>query len=175
MKFVLIRHCLTDWNEQGRWQGRTDIPLNDTGRSQARDFAIILKERSISHIVSSPLQRAFETASIIGSHLSVPVTQEEALVECSFGTLEGLTKKQMATELGHAVPGDQDPYDFRSHAGEDHASVRDRHLSALKKISSLSTGPVLIVGHGRGLNTLLAHFGIGKIHREKNPIVEVDI
>lgn len=175
MHFILVRHCLTDWNEQGRWQGRTDIPLNDTGRAQARDFATILENKSIAHIVSSPLQRAYETAKIIGAHLSIPITCEEALTECSFGKLEGLTKKQIVEVLGHAVPDDQDPYDFRSHAGEHYTSVRDRHLLALEKISSISSGPVLIVGHGRGLNTLLAHFGTGKIHRERNPIVELHI
>ena len=59
----LVRHGETDWNRTHRIQGSTDIPLNDTGRAQARRAGRLLAKRSWDGIYSSPLSRAFETAA----------------------------------------------------------------------------------------------------------------
>jgi len=61
----LVRHGETDWNAQGKWQGHSDITLNDQGRIQAREAATYFAEKNIDIAYSSDLNRARETAKII--------------------------------------------------------------------------------------------------------------
>ena len=104
----LVRHGETDWNAARRIQGSTDIPLNDTGREQARRTGRLLATRRWDAIYSSPLSRAFETAEIIAAEvgLGAPVPRRE-LVERAYGAAEGLdylTLDRLFPEGGR-VPG----------------------------------------------------------------------
>ena len=64
-RILLIRHGETDWNRVHRFQGRSDLPLNQEGRDQAHALALGLKDQSLTAIYSSPLARAVETARLI--------------------------------------------------------------------------------------------------------------
>ncbi|OZD57249.1 histidine phosphatase family protein [Rhodococcus sp. 06-1460-1B] len=89
---ALVRHGETNWNLHGRLQGSSDIPLNDTGRAQAREAGYQLEFRTWDHLISSPLIRASETADIIGAHLGLTRTVEfPDLAERHFGDAEGFT------------------------------------------------------------------------------------
>lgn len=90
--FLFIRHGQTDWNLKEIWQGRTDIPLNETGQIQAHSTIPILSGKGISRIVSSPLIRAHKTAEIINDHLGVALLVADELKERSVGVLEGTVK-----------------------------------------------------------------------------------
>jgi len=68
--FLCLRHGVTEWNQQGLFQGRTDIPLNDEGVSQAREAALHLRNLRLDHIVASPLRRAVQTAEIVSAACS---------------------------------------------------------------------------------------------------------
>ncbi|GAB3617233.1 histidine phosphatase family protein [Okibacterium endophyticum] len=97
MPLALIRHGQTDWNRDRRMQGATDIPLNETGRQQARDAVGLLASQKWGTIVSSPLSRARETASIIASGLGVELGRSyDLLVERSYGDAEGATAEDIA-------------------------------------------------------------------------------
>ncbi len=61
----IVRHGQTDWNVKGIYQGRIDIPLNETGREQARKTKKELEGIKFDKVFSSPLKRALETAQII--------------------------------------------------------------------------------------------------------------
>ncbi len=89
--FYILRHGQTDWNQQARLQGSTDIPLNDTGREQARHAAGILAGLGITRIVASPLSRALETAQIVAARIGLEPVIDARLTERNFGRFEGMT------------------------------------------------------------------------------------
>lgn len=85
MKIYVTRHGQTDLNAQNRMQGRADIPLNDTGRAQAKEARDKLGDIHFDAIYSSPLCRAVETASIIGGVDKDQIITDERLIEADFG------------------------------------------------------------------------------------------
>ena len=87
--FLCLRHGVTDWNTQGLFQGRTDIPLNDEGIAQAYAAADRLRKLSFDHVVASPLARALRTAEIIAAAAGKPLDVDDGILECDFGSLEG--------------------------------------------------------------------------------------
>lgn len=86
--FLCVRHGVTDWNARGRFQGRTDIPLNDEGIAQALAAARRLQNVALDYIVSSPLIRAVKTAEIIAAASGKSVSIDADLIECDFGSFE---------------------------------------------------------------------------------------
>lgn len=87
----LIRHGETDWNKEKRYQGSQDIPLNETGRMQARDIARKLKTYSLTAIYCSSMKRAMETAQIINENHGIPLFITPNLQEGCYGELEKKT------------------------------------------------------------------------------------
>ena len=98
---ILIRHGETDWNVLHRFQGLTDIPLNDTGRQQAGFAKNGLGDMEIDAIYTSPLQRAVETAEIIRGDREIPIYPTEGLREMGIGEWEGL----LVSEIDEKYPG----------------------------------------------------------------------
>ena len=145
MVLALIRHGQTDWNLAARMQGRTDIPLNDTGRAQARAAASAFAAESWHAVVSSPLGRARETAAILAEHLALPLgAAYDELVEQEFGEAEGT----LVAELDTRWPD-------RDFAGKepDH-EVGERGVRGLERVARDHEGKrVLVVAHG----TLIRH------------------
>ena len=94
---MLIRHGETEWNRLHRFQGRSDLPLNPKGNSQAYALALALKNETFSAIYSSPLVRAMETAWHIAKfHPSTPLFKESGLMEMDLGDFEGMKADQWA-------------------------------------------------------------------------------
>lgn len=87
----LVRHGQTDWNLEGRYQGRIDIKLNSKGREQAKEIKEKLKEIKFDKVFSSPLKRALETAKIITDN---DIKIDERLIERCNGELEGKLKSE---------------------------------------------------------------------------------
>lgn len=87
--FYFLRHGETDWNKKGIYMGQKDIPLNELGKMQAQGVHQHIKSEPITHIVSSPLIRALETAQIINQALKLPITILDELKERSLGGREG--------------------------------------------------------------------------------------
>lgn len=94
-KLLLVRHGVTSWNRERRFQGHVDIPLNDEGHLQARRTAQRLagtaEGSSISAVYSSDLARASQTAEPIAQALGLALSSEPGLRERSYGAFEGLT------------------------------------------------------------------------------------
>lgn len=89
MNIYMMRHGLTDWNRSHRMQGRSDIPLNETGLEQARSAAEGMKALPLDYIAASPLCRTQQTAQAVAAYHNLPVRKEERLIEMGFGKLEG--------------------------------------------------------------------------------------
>lgn len=145
MLIALIRHGQTDWNLAARMQGRTDIPLNDTGREQALVAASVLENQPWDVVVSSPLDRARETADIIGRALGVPLgASYDELTEQDFGAAEGTLVAELATRWPDRDFADKEPDE----------EVGPRGLRGLERIALDHPGArVLAVAHG----TLIRH------------------
>ncbi|HLD25735.1 MAG TPA: histidine phosphatase family protein [Candidatus Andersenbacteria bacterium] len=164
MKLILVKHTTTDWNQRGILQGQTDTELSTLGVTEAEVLATKLADAGIQRIYSSDLQRAYRTAEIINQQIGVPLESDARLRECSFGTLEGLTRQQLQQQFGDEilVPLDDQwrAYDFTAYGGESQAQVLARHLEVLQELKDkIAYEVILLVGHGRGLSTLLRHLG----------------
>jgi|UniRef100_A0A7C3WRR8 broad specificity phosphatase PhoE len=94
-EIYLIRHGETDWNKEGRFQGRTDIPLNERGKKQAQILSEYLIKENIDFIYSSPLKRAYETALPLSQKLNKEIIIRKNWIEFDFGEWEGLTVKEV--------------------------------------------------------------------------------
>lgn len=89
MHILLVRHGETAWNREGRYQGRTDVPLSVDGETQVRALGKRLVHVPISRAVSSPLSRARRTAEAILAGRDLPLSLDEGLLEISHGAWEG--------------------------------------------------------------------------------------
>ncbi len=140
---LLVRHGQSEWNAEGRWQGRADPALSDLGRLQARHAAG--RVGTVDVIVASPLTRALHTATIISEALGVgPVVLEPDLVERDAGEWSGLTK----AEIEVRYPGDLDAQ-RRPPGYEPDESVLARVTAALDRIeATYRGGQVLVLTHG---------------------------
>ena len=100
MRLYLVRHGETDWNKEGRVQGRSDQELSPLGLRQAQFLGEALRAEPIAAVYSSPLRRAFETAEAIARFHSLCVEPEEGLVEMDHGHLDGLLMEDMRRDYG---------------------------------------------------------------------------
>ena len=145
MRLALIRHGQTDWNLRGLMQGRTDIPLNSTGRGQAGTAAERIDRREWDLVVSSTLGRARETAAILAARLDLPVAGAyDDLVEQDFGAAEGTLVSEIRVRWPDRAFEGKEPDD----------EVGPRGVRALERIAAEHAGArVLAVAHG----TLIRH------------------
>ena len=100
MNVLLVRHGETTWNREGRYQGRTDIPLSPDGEAQVRALGKRLEHLPIAIAISSPLSRARNTAGAVLAGRDTPLELDDGLVEISHGDWEG--KLASDIELSHA-------------------------------------------------------------------------
>lgn len=89
MEICIVRHGETTWNQEKRFQGSADIPLNENGRELARLSGIALKTTHFDKVFSSPLCRAIETARLFLGGRDMEIVVDERLRELNFGDCEG--------------------------------------------------------------------------------------
>ncbi len=156
--FALVRHGETDWNRERRIQGSTDIPLNDTGREQARATGALLASRRWTALVASPLSRASETARLIGAEVGLGEPElEPRIAERDYGQAEGLTGPEIDAMFpdGADVPG-----------REPREAVAERAVAALHDLAARHPGEaVIVVAHGGVIRSVLETVAPGR-HRE---------
>lgn len=168
---LLARHGETDWNREGRWQGHTDIALNDRGRAQAEALAAELVGTPISAVYSSDLARAAETARIVAARLGVPVRTDPRLRELHLGGWEGLTTPEIEERYPDEIARWRADDDSNALGGrESYAQMGERVVAALTEIAAAHpAGEVLVVLHGGPIRGLLAH-AAGITYREQGRV-----
>ena len=100
MNFYVFRHGQTDWNREFRIQGSSNIPLNETGREQALELALKFKRINLDVVVSSDLDRAFDTGAEVARVAGVQIFREPRLREAFFGEAEGKTVDEIIATYG---------------------------------------------------------------------------
>lgn len=157
-RVFLLRHGQTDWNAARRLQGSTDIPLNDLGRGQARAMAQVLAPQlsAGARVVSSPLSRAHETATILAAVLDSPVTADARLAERSFGLWEGTTVEQREASHPEDVHRWHSGEEPRIEGYETHTVLAKRLGAALTEHASADGSDLVVVSHGSALRMALA-------------------
>ena len=161
IRILLIRHGETDWNRNGRFQGRSDLPLNQRGRDQAHALALALKEEPLTAIYSSPLTRALETARFIKDfHPSIPLYEEEGLVEMNLGEFEGMEAQQWLVEYSDFIKRWRDtPASVSMPGGENLQEVQARVIQTLERITRgyPNDSTLLLCSHNFVNRTLLCY------------------
>ena len=162
-RLYLVRHGCSVWNKEGRIQGQADPPLDVIGREQARRLAGRLGDETLVAVYTSPLQRARETADIIGRALDVVVVPDERLQEYDVGDISGLTWDQVAEQYPEVMrrwAEDRGGLDIPLRMANEEGSgpFRSRVVAAFSDILTRHAGDsVGVVAHGGTLGTYLNH------------------
>ncbi len=158
MLLTVVRHGRTAWNDSGRFQGHTDIPLDGEGRAQARRLGKRLGERRYDAAFSSDLARARETAEAILGDRAASLVLDPRWREMRFGAWEGLTWQQIETRFPevraeHAVR----PRFYSPPGGETFDELCSRVASAVEDLrrAGADAPHVLVVTHAGPLHALL--------------------
>jgi broad specificity phosphatase PhoE len=154
-ELILVRHGQSTANARGIWQGQMDFPLSDDGRRQAGMAGLALSGETLDGLYSSPLSRAFETASIIRARSGFrgEVVCVEGLSERSGGILEGYTwaeQEQRNPELAEkflAIP-EEDRWALVGAETDEHVIARFGEAIASIGARHPERSRIVIVSHG---------------------------
>lgn len=157
MFIYLARHGETEWNALGRLQGTTDVPLNETGREQARALGEKMRGADIVSVTTSDLIRALQTgeeaAKVLG--ITEPITIDPELQERSFGIFEGLTRVDLETHHAEAWAAWR-MSQIAPPGAEQTELVVARMERALRRIVTRNApGNVLVVSHGAAMRLVM--------------------
>jgi probable phosphoglycerate mutase len=157
-RILAIRHGETAWNVDTRLQGHLDIPLNETGLSQAQHLARALAEsEAMDAVYASDLSRALTTAQAIAQAVGQTVTTHMGLRERHFGAFQGRTYHEIETELpDHAWHWRKRTPDWTPPGGgESLVALRERVVATVSDIAAHHTGQnIVLVAHGGVLDIL---------------------
>lgn len=157
----LIRHGETDWNAIGKIQGRTDIPLNNTGTLQAEACREYLANTYFDVLITSPLTRAKQTAEIINKSLNIPLIEMDEFLERDFGDAEG----EILTDRIKLY------LDTKQLNQEDRSSLNKRVIEGIQKIHHrYHDQRVILVAHGGVINAILSILSNGKVGAGKTKL-----
>jgi len=167
LKLYLVRHGETEATRQFRYQGKGDSGLTEQGLCQAKRVAAVLRGEAISHVFSSDMRRALETAKVIAQEHGLVPIQLPSLREVEFGEWEGLTFQ----EISHKYPDLvntwlRDPVSTRPPGGETLLEMSQRVLTCLDRIAeSCVEGTVVVVSHGGPIRAVLSSYLEGGLGR----------
>jgi broad specificity phosphatase PhoE len=154
---LVVRHGETDWNREGRWQGQGGPGLNDTGRAQAARIAARLARLRIDALYTSDLDRAEQTAAVIGAAVGREPQPDQGLREVDNGDWRGLTRAQVRQ---------RNPAGYRRwlrgepgwHGGETYDEMHARVVGTLDRLLAVHRrGRIVLVSHGGAVRAIVAH------------------
>ncbi len=153
----LVRPGETDDNARLVFQGQGGHGLNARGRAQAKRLAERMTRARLAAIVSSDLERAVETAAIVGAACGIPSTSDEGLREVALGAWTGLSHDEVAARYPDEWAAWSAGLDVRRGGGETYAELAARVDVAIHRIAAAATkDPVLVVSHGGAIKSWVA-------------------
>lgn len=158
MNLYLVRHGQTDWNREGRVQGRADLPLNALGVAQSAALARHLTPVPLAAVYTSPAQRARQTAEAIAQAHGLEARPREGLLEMEMGALDGVSLREMRDRFpDFFVLWSADPGTARFPGGETMTELQERTwATALEIIRAHGpTESVVLVSHAFALYSIL--------------------
>lgn len=159
---LYVRHGQTDWNLEGRMQGGQEIPLNDTGRGQARRNGMVMKDflpdlgmgSDDFQFICSPMIRARETMELLRTEMGLEPTTyhiDDRLREITFGEVEGLTIPEMKIKRPEVIESRRaDKWGYVHPGGESYKMLSDRVEDWLSEQDK----PIIVVAHGAVMRVL---------------------
>jgi broad specificity phosphatase PhoE len=158
LRLILIRHGVTDWNNEGRFQGHLDPPLSTVGRRQAAYVAErIGADRDLrpDRIISSTLARAAGTAAVIGARCGLPPETDARLIELGQGEWEGRTHAELARDDPERytawLTSDREP------PGAETVTAGLERVAATLDAVSGAAATICLVSHGGTLRLVARH------------------
>jgi probable phosphoglycerate mutase len=166
-RVILIRHGQTVWNKGDRFRGQIDLDLDDVGLRQAEAIAYHVKHWPVSHLFSSPLKRARQTAQAVADIMSLDTKQVDGFNDINYGQWQGRTPSAMAVEhpdLYHLWRTQPDLVTFPE--GEGLNQIRNRATSALEELLTRYPGKtIVIVSHKVVCKLIILHvLGLDSSH-----------
>ena len=158
-RIVLWRHGRTEWNASRRFQGQTDIPLDEVGIAQAHNAAEQLATLKPSRIISSDLQRAFVTAQTLGDLCNLPVITDAGLRETYAGAWEGLSRDVIMRDYGDELAAWAAGSNLKPGSnGETRTEVADRMMTVItRELEQVKKGQtIVVVTHGGSARAVIA-------------------
>jgi broad specificity phosphatase PhoE len=166
-----VRHGESEANAARRFAGRSDSPLTERGREQAKAVADVLAKVHFDRIVSSPLSRCRDTAVVIARRHQLPVDLEPDLMEIDVGERTGSPFDEV-----RGLPEWRDDGFVAWPRGETLDQVLDRAHRVVARIAAENAGQrVLVVGHGGVTRILMSHF-LGLLPRlDRSPATNTNL
>ncbi len=142
-----LRHGLTELNRDKRVGGHTDVPLLEVGRQQAEAARAVFSGTPFDRVISSPLQRAIETASIVTGVQPAELIVEPLCIERFFGRMEGLTRPQVEERFPQVVylQIDHIGHSLNPPGGESYEALRRRAEQFLDQVLAKHSGRRIVI------------------------------
>ncbi|MDF2521530.1 MAG: Phosphoglycerate mutase [Clostridia bacterium] len=160
LRLYIVRHGQTEFNVEGRLQGRMDSPLTEKGLRDAEALGKYLSDISFDMVLASPSKRAQRTAEIICSGKDISIQVEPDMREINLGSWEGRTKE----EVLRAYPQEGEifynkPHLYKPLEGDNYYDVQERAAAAVKRLADeCQEGNILIVTHTVVVRAIVAYF-----------------
>ncbi len=155
----LTRHGETEWNTIRKMQGQLNSALTDNGIQQAKNLSKWIENERIDIIYTSPLKRAYDTATILKGHRDIPIVAHEDLMEINLGQWQG----QCISDVKAQEPEKHQafwftPDKYQATSGEDFYDVRKRVQRFCQEVLDTENNKnILIVAHAIVLKSFIAY------------------
>ena len=174
-QILLVRHCQSQANADGRLEGKGNSPLSEAGREQAKRVAAFVASQDIgpATLIASPLARARATAEAIGAACGWTSTHDCRIREGELGWMEDMSYADVGR---HMVERSLSVLDADTHGGESLDTVAGRCWEALNEVLAVTQGPLIAVMHGYAIQALVERrFGheLGLAQIANGDVIEV--
>jgi broad specificity phosphatase PhoE len=166
-RILLVRHCQSQANADGRIEGKGDSPLSEAGREQADRVAAFVASQDIgaATLLASPLSRARATAEAIGALCGWTASHDHRVREAELGWMEDMSYADLRQ---HMIENRLTALDADVHGGESLDAIAERCWEALSEMLAATEGPLVVVSHGFAIHALVERrfghaLGMGQI------------